>query len=246
MKKVLTLLCVFIIVGLTACSYKGYSGVHSDLFTVAINSVLWNNGHSFSADKYKNPQIQIIEEDMYGRTMFTYYEKYYAGAYISFSALIICQNSNENEVFYYEDICYIIKEQVLYTQIIEEFENEDVEQLKEANDWNQEINYDKCIKKQITNQKHKIPYENEVKNEIVKEFDLNIREDNLFVNILTSNLDNSKFIIYGYIHKLKDEEIVFVGLVQNCEKSLNINFFIPSNIYDYKNDFIKFKQMNQW
>ena len=31
--------------------------------------------------------------------MFSYYEKYYAGAYISFSALIICQNSNENEVF---------------------------------------------------------------------------------------------------------------------------------------------------
>ena len=35
-------------------AYKGTS--------LAINSVLWNNGHSFSADKYVNPKIEIMEK----------------------------------------------------------------------------------------------------------------------------------------------------------------------------------------
>ena len=152
MKKIrlLLLLLMFTLLFLTGCTYKGYSGDNSDLYTVAINSVLWNNGHSFSADQYANPQIEIIEEDAYGRTMFMYYEKYYAGADMSFSALIICQSSNGNEVLYYENVNYIIKEQALYTQNLTEFENEEIEQLKAANDWNKEIDLDKCIRKEIT------------------------------------------------------------------------------------------------
>ena len=102
--KLIILFPIFILLILTGCTYKGYTGDYSNLYTVAINSILWNNGHSFSADKYINPHIEIIDEDMYGRVMFTYYEKYYAGANISFSALIICQNSNDKYVFYYEDV----------------------------------------------------------------------------------------------------------------------------------------------
>ena len=96
---------------LTSCGYRGYSGNRLDLFSVATNSVLYLNGYSWEADFQCDPSIEVIEEDDYGRTMFSYHEKYYKGADISFSALIICQASNEKEVFFYEDVNYIIKEQ---------------------------------------------------------------------------------------------------------------------------------------
>ena len=114
------------------------------------------------ADYECDPQIEIIEEDVFGRTMFIYYEKYYKGADISFSTLIICQDSNEKEVFFYEDINYIIKEQKLYSQNIENFTDGEIAYLKLINDWNKEINYDKCVKKDISKSKRKIPNEKEI------------------------------------------------------------------------------------
>lgn len=249
MKKIMLIIILpmFILFILIGCAYKGYSGDYLDLYTVAINSVLWNNGHSFNADKYINPEIIIIDKDMYGRTMFMYYEKYYAGANISFSSLIISQNSNEKEVFYYEDINYIVKEQILYAQDFEEFEDEEIEQLKIANDWDQEINFDKCIKKEIIKSKPDIPNEQKIKNKIINEFDLVRGEYSLFMDFLTSDSRDSNFIIYGYIRINDKDGIYFIGLVESEKESFKeINLLIPSNVFDYKNEFIKFKQTHNW
>ena len=73
MKKLsaLVLLLVLTLLILTGC-YSGYSGEHTDLYTVAINSILWTFGHSFGADFPMNSEIEIIEQDQYGRTLFTY------------------------------------------------------------------------------------------------------------------------------------------------------------------------------
>ncbi len=249
MKKILFLLLlpIFALFFSTGCTYKGYSGDYSDLYTVAINSVLWNNGHSFSADKYANPQIEIIDKDTYGRTLFMYYEKYYAGADISFSSLIICQKSTDKEVFYYEDDNYIIKEQLLYAQNIEKFGNEEIEQLKAANDWNQEINLDKCVKKEIIKRKQSIPNEQEVKNKVIDNFHLKNGEYSLFIDFLTGNSYDSNFIIYGYIRKNENDGIYFIGLVERDEESfLKLSILVPLNGYDYKTEFIEFKEKNNW
>ena len=249
MKKTLTILIIPVLFLniLTSCSYNGYSGGHLELYTVAINSVLWLNGHSWSADFECDPQIEIIDEDKQGRIMFTYYEKYYSGSDISFSALIICQDSNENEVFYYEDINYIVKEQVIYSQNLEEFSDNEIEQLKLMNDWNKEINYDKCIKKEITKSKSNMPYEKEIKKQIADEFDLMNGQYSLFMDFLTSNLDNSKFVIYGYIRKNEGDGIYFIGLVENEKDSFKqLNTLVPLNVYDYQTEFIEFKAIQNW
>ena len=254
MKKTISfvLLLLVLLLSLTGCIKKGYSnheysGEYSDLYTVAINSVLWNNGHSFSADKYANSQIEIIDRDEYGRILFTYYEKYYAGAGISHSALIVLQSSNEKEVFYYEDANYIVKEQTLYTQNIEAFENAEIEQLKLENDWNQEIKFDKCIKKEIIKQKQVVPYEEQIKNRIVDEFSLTARKYSLFTHFLTYDSSNSKFIIYGYIRINEKEGTYFIALAESDNESLkSLKFLVPSNVFDCKTDFIDFKEENNW
>ena len=182
---------------------------------------------------------------MYGRIMFTYYEKYYVGADISFSSLIICQQSNEKDVFYYEDINYIIKEQTLYEQNLNGFDDEEIDQLKAVNDWNKEINLERCIKKEITKYKPIIPYEKEVKSKILTEFNLKDKEYSLFVNFLTSDSDKANFIIYGFVRMNNEDGIYFIGLVEsNNELVEKINFLIPLNVFDYKTELLEFKKIN--
>jgi hypothetical protein len=230
---------------LTSCGYSGYSGKHSDLYSVAANSVLWLNGYSWGADYECDPSIEVIEEDSYGRTMFTYYEKHYKGSDISFSALIICQDSNEKEVFFYEDINYIIKEQKIYTQNTKNFTDDEIAYLKLINDWDKEINYDKCVRKDIAKAKQKLSSEKEIQNLIIDEFTLVNGEYSLFMDYLTSNIDDSKYIVYGYIRKTKQEGIYFIGLVENSD-DIKLNILVPSNVYDYKDELIEFKKLNNW
>ncbi|MBO5772707.1 MAG: hypothetical protein J6R37_02780 [Clostridia bacterium] len=239
---------IIILVGcLSGCAYKGYSGDYLDLYTVAINSVLWLNGYSWGADYLCDAQIEIIEEDSFGRKMFTYYELYYGGSNISFSALIICQYSNENEVFYYEDVNYVVKEQELYIQDIKDFEEEEIEKLKKANDWNKELAFEKCIKKEIENFKPAIPYEEEIINEITNEFQLKHGEYNLFLDFLTRDSNGSNFIIYGYVRFRDERDIAFIGLVQEDEEGIKeINYLCPLNVFDYKAEFVEFKERNNW
>ena len=245
MKRIILMILLIFTTILTSCGYSGYSGNRSDLYSVASNSVLWLNGYSWGADYECDPQIEIIEEDVFGRTMFIYYEKYYKGADISFSTLIICQDSNEKEVFFYEDINYIIKEQKLYSQNIENFTDGEIAYLKLINDWNKEINYDKCVRKDITKAKQKLSDEKEIKNLIINEFTLVNGKYSLFIDYLTSNVDDTKYIVYGYIRKTEQEGIYFIGLVENSY-DIKLKVLVPLNVYDYKAEFIEFKKINNW
>jgi len=248
MKRTLFIIPLIFLILLSSCAYKGYSGNYSDLYTVAINSVLWLNGHSWGADFECDPQIVKIDEDNYGRTLFSYYEKHYSGADdISFSALLVCQTSSKDEVFYYEDVNYVVKKQELYSQKLEEFSAEEIEALKSINDWNKELDYNKCISKKITKKKAEIPFEKEIKKQIIDDFDLTDGEYSLFMDYLTSNSDNSEFIVYGYILKRGKDGVCFVGLVKTdndlfCE----LNTFVPLNVYDYKSQLTEFKKANNW
>lgn len=245
MKRIILMILLIFTAILTSCGYSGYSGKHSDLYSVAANSVLWLNGYSWGADYECDPSIEVIEEDSYGRTMFTYYEKYYKGAYISFSALIICQDSNEKEVFFYEDINYIIKEQKIYTQNTKNFTDDEIAYLKLINDWDKEINYDKCVRKEKVKEKQKLSSEKEIQNLIINEFTLVNGEYSLFMDYLTSNIDGSKYILYGYIRKNEQEGICFIGLVENSD-DIKLNILVPLNVYDYKDELIEFKKLNNW
>ncbi len=146
---------------------------------------------------------------------------------------------------FYEDVNYFIKEQTLYSQNIETFTDDEIENLKSINDWNKEINYDKCVRKEITKIKEKIPHEKEIKKQLIDKFDLNNEKYSLFMNYLTSNVDGSKYIIYGYISQTDKDGIYFVGMVE-LDDSIKLNTIILSNVYEYKKELVEFKQMNNW
>lgn len=217
------------------------------MYTVAVNSELWLNGHSWGEDFECDPQIEKIDEDKYGRTMFTYYEKHYSGSDASFSVLIVCQYSNGKEAFYYEDVNYIVKKQVNNSQNLEKFSDEEKEYLKSLNDWNKEFNYDKCFGKSITKNKADVPFEKEIEKRVIDEFNLNGSQYSLFMNYLTGNSDDSKFIMYGYINKGENNGVYFIGLAEKENNSIkNINFLVPSDLYNYQVELTEFKKANGW
>ena len=250
MKKALPLIIVALLIFLSSCEWKEYSGDYSDLYTVALNSVLWTKGWSGGACYVFDPQIEKIDEDSYGRVVFFYHEEYYKGGDITFAALVICQASDKDVVFYYEDVCHIVKKQPRIVQDVNEvFDAEEIDYLKSINDWNKELDYEKCVRKTIIKNKPKIPDKKELEKQIMNEFNLTDEQCFVFMDYLTSNSDGSKFLIYGEIWmRVKGvDNICFVGLVEKENDSITkLNTFVPSDVYDYKAEFAEFKRANNW
>ena len=148
-------------------SNKAYSGEHPELYSVAINSLLGAKGYAVSEIRFSST-AKIVEEDEYGRQLFFYFENKSVSTY----SLLISQKSDDEYVYFYPDYNFIsIPEgEQLDTGLLvtseKNFEPEDIEKLKRENDWNQEINLDKCVKVEIVHQKKEGP----VKGKQLKDF----------------------------------------------------------------------------
>ena len=95
--------------------------------------------------------------------------------------------------------------------------------------------------------KIKVETEQEIKDKIIEEFHLISGEYALFVNFLTSDSDNSNFMIYGFIYHNENNGIYFIGFVESDGASFKeLNILVPSNPYDYKTELIEFKKANGW
>ena len=78
MVKKISIVCLLVVALLfSGCRYE-YRGEYLDLYTVAINSVLWTFGASPQTDFAGDPLIEIMEEDDFGRVLFRYTEKYFS------------------------------------------------------------------------------------------------------------------------------------------------------------------------
>lgn len=67
------------------------------------------------------------------------------------------------------------------------------------------------------------------------------------MNYLTGNSDDSKFIMYGYINKGENNRVYFIGLAEKENNLIkNINFLVPSDLYNYQVELTEFKKANGW
>ena len=58
-------------------------------------------------------------------------------------------------------------------------------------------------------------------------------------------MNKSDVSFYWYIRKTEQEGIYFIGLVEISD-DIKLNILVPSNVYDYKDEFIEFKKINNW
>lgn len=159
MKKVKVVVCVLIVLllcaSLSACKSFQYYGAYRDLYTVAVNNIFGARGYMGDGEWVAEPTIFIIETDNFGRVLF-FYSEYFSGEQNYGTAIVVMQKSDGDCVYYYQDVCYTpcfrvdIPYYIGYRNL---FTEEDIAALKEVNDWNKEVNLDKCTKSQISTEK---------------------------------------------------------------------------------------------
>lgn len=234
------LLCVIFLTGCGG-SYQ-YSGDHPELYTVAVNSLLWNKGVGSLSDRACDPEIEVVETDNYGRVLFMYREMPFSQN-IVFSSLLIMQSTIDNYAYYYEDCNFICKDETPpYSKVTSEFDVKDIEKLKQENDWNKELNLDKCKKTEISNTKKKNPIEEKKLREIFSVYNGYYGNSTYF---LTED-EYGRFICYSRV-VIRDEKMdseKFVVLL--FEKDLSYTIFEPSSPYNYQEEFKQFKQAHHW
>lgn len=124
---------------------KGYGGTKPELYTVIANNVLGAGSSEFES-------ISIIEEDSYGRVLF-FYAGNYSNIYQKKLRIIsICQKSDNKYAYYYEDDCFFVCEDFEASLSISEIlplVQDELEELKNLNDWNQELNESKMTSAKI-------------------------------------------------------------------------------------------------
>ncbi|MCI8596722.1 MAG: hypothetical protein HFE35_07950 [Clostridia bacterium] len=170
-RKLITILvCYLSIITFSGCSYKGYTGEYPELFTVAINSIPNVKGYGVSEVPHQ-PVVNLIEQDKYGRKFFCYSEE--VGRYANDEErnmalrggvnLVICQFSDSEYAYYYPNTTYISAPLCEGNRIyiygknspatidnpLNDFTDEEIEELKQKNDWGQELDLEKCEKAPI-------------------------------------------------------------------------------------------------
>ena len=133
MKKITILITIVLIASTIAGCL--YSGNRYDLYQMTRCNVLAANGVGES----ERVDIEVIEEDTYGRTLYSYtmnVEGRYEG-YGRIWVVAICQKSDRKLTYYYEDKCFILSD------TLDSISEADIDSLKLNNDWDNPINEEK-------------------------------------------------------------------------------------------------------
>lgn len=145
---------------ITAClKFTDYDGEFIDLYSVAVNNVFGTTGYIDDGEITHDPRIHIIETDDYGRVLYFYneYDMYaWDPSKIDYGmAFVVMQKSQRGYAYYYPDKCYTMYFDTTddWETIADNVDTEMLELLKEANDWNQEFNIEKCAKVPISDKK---------------------------------------------------------------------------------------------
>lgn len=176
-------LCPFTMCG-CLYPYAGYSGKYPYTYTEACYSLPFSSGRQVAISEQVDPVIDLIEEDRYGRKLFCYYEDQACNVYNSDNSwegryilsLLICQKSDDENVYYYPDCNYysvhIPYTGYFYTENFPEplsyFKEEEIESFKEQNDWDKEFHEEKCIKQKLITDKESDEIDQTSKDEIQK------------------------------------------------------------------------------
>ena len=137
-----------------------YKGDHIDLFSVAVNNLFGAHGYRVFEAADFHPFIDVLETDDYGRTLFFFAED--TGAHHGTTdgsafgtAIFVMQKSDNGFVYFYQDDCYIPYRipqglKSIPEDYRDELPEDDIATLKERNDWNKEMNLEKCTKAAIS------------------------------------------------------------------------------------------------
>lgn len=156
------LICIIIAIGIlfgvTGCERRPeYYGSYVNLNTVVLNSVI-------GLYSLEDSRIELMDQDDFGRQMFIYLGNSSVASMQGLIALFICQKADKAYAYYYPDDCFLLYQsdsprwmlhgKKLSDKVFELMSAEDLESLKEKNDWGKPLDETRCDKKPIT-RRHK-------------------------------------------------------------------------------------------
>lgn len=217
------------------------------LFTVLLISCnLYKKNEQFEALKteavysaygfpgFPTDSLSIKETDEFGRILYLFNGINNAGFYESGSSfLLICQyiNYEDEYVYFYPEINIIILESLNYS-------DSDINQLKEKNDWNNELNLAKCIKKKIGT--YKINTEQErIRNIVYKYFPTEVKYNE---KIFLHDIDKNGVEIYAVkLWQPEMEDICFIVITNEFD-------YIIERVYERDNSeqIKRLRNMFEW
>lgn len=228
----------FIFLGIVAVILLGY------LIYTAIcppthleNNVLQIAG-SYSIPGMQDPdlkgssQIEVLERDSYGRILYSYscYNSITAKDVV---AIAICQKSDRDYVYFYEDICYILGE----------YEDGDVDALKATNDWESPYNESKMSRRKI-----KYTFDLQIIDDCDQKFYTVQKVFVKAVGIKESNIYN-----YGFVDYDANGLAVYFFAINNEDGTKNQYYVISNDSYEISyirinqlDDIVSFKKENGW
>ena len=176
-----------------------YSGKYPDLFTEATSSLL---GITSNSDPHADDHIEILETDSYGRKLAVYIGDSNLNKYII--CLLISQKTEDDYVYYYSDKNFIFQDYnkgikiETYDDIKNYCTQDQINTLKENNDWEQELNLDECINKKIYRKKPEILS----RENVIKKFKI---EYNSFLTYIDS-ITYEEYLKYLYENGILKED----------------------------------------
>ena len=239
------LLCLSVLLSMTGC---GFEIEQPDLDTVAIHSLLWIRGASLQSDFDGPPIIELLDTDSYGRVLFSYRERSWGEK--SFSSLLIMQKSADGYVFFYPDVNFYSVEASRYdvhTPTI--FPEDQIELLKQKNDWEKEMDLSKCMKARIAARSECL--------ESVADFHKDSEMKNLFLEA-TKAYNPTGELEWKFFKGMQDYygRTIYHGWVGEMDVAILFDpdmgfdadtcYFIPNDFYNYQDELHTFKKLNHW
>lgn len=259
-----------------AQGYLGYKEPFTAEYTEAVYSLLDAKGYWVYGEPICDPYLKVLEKDNFGRTLFAYCEY----NRVSSLSLMILQKSDGVFSYYYTDCNFTASEtfisgepnfdiadtiQVNDENVLSFFTGEQIDELKNLNDWNKEINTGKCVKKEIINKKDFPKITRAQKDS----FDLICKKiakdcgckgnDSVYryaTALDTDDYGRTIYYVYG-IHRDVDGEGISptskkmeldMVIIMNSNGSYDINTcgIKLKDTQNYQTELQKFKQLNSW
>ena len=220
-----------------------------DLYTVAMHSLLWTNGFSQQSDYSTSPEIRVLETDSYGRIMFSYSESRFSGGEIAFTAVLICQKTTDQTVWFYPDYNFITIKKDPYGAGTSELSENQLSQLKESNDWEKKLNLESCVQKEVRDFKESVPLEKGKSNAFFQE--LLSRKygeiGNCSIKYMTAD-DYGRTICYGWADLRSTHKKQYFAILLNSDLTVDLEtgFYNPTDFYSYQDELHDFKTQNHW
>jgi len=266
--RIVSVLLVLLILSmlLTSCvqGETEYTGDYPELFSVALGSTLGTRGYRIVGGLrgVEQPGVSILEEDDFGRVLFLYGEneifrsREAAGrtitTIINEHIYMVAQKIDGDYVYFYPHYNFVIRRQEVRSAIESYFDDipalsaDDLDTLKEANSWNQELSDDSAFEKvRIVRQKEGGPLSSnqlaDARLEIFPDLEVGRRMAARGMNFLrTDRYGRSVYSTWG--------NGTFVAIVFQPDQSFNVEIGVLeiTDMFNYQTELRLFMEANGW